>query len=377
MNRSDLDRNAYMLRGPLAKKGYMSWYHTFRGTQPQTLETRTFFVEYRILNPSLGGTQPILGQHPYYKKRGMKPSYVLIKVGTFPTGNGNDGMQLNAYYPISSLQSTNTPFILQVEDCFYSENRIFGFIDISEEEARHRSFMTDEGYMEWDLEVHKAVSFHIGILSSPFCTAIGALTSFFHGEGIRTFYRGTISLNGIPYEVTPEDSYGYADKHWGKSFNRPILRFASGHLVSKITGREYKHSSLAIDGCCPKLFCFPLRRRLFIQLTYMGEDFEFHFANPKNPARSKWEIKRTNKRFIWHIKAQNRDAVIKISLSCTREQLMELTYESPAGELSPNPLLGAGTGVGTVQIFRRTGDGLKLIDTLSVYDALCQYQTED
>ena len=365
-----------MLRGSLSRKGYMSWYHAFRGTQPQTLETRTFFVEYRILNPSLGGTQPILGQHPYFKKRGMKPSYVLIKAGSFPTGEEDAGIQLNAYYPISSLQSAKTPFILQVEDCFYSENRISGFIDISEEEARHRSFMTDEGYMEWDLEVHKAVAFHTGALSGPFSTAVGALTSFFHGEGIRTFYRGTISLNGVPYEVTPENSYGYADKHWGRSFNRPLMNFASCHLVSKVTGREYKHSALSIDGCCPKLFFLPLRRRILIQLTHMGEDFEFHFANPVNPARSRWTLKKTNKRYIWHIKAQNRDTVIKISLSCIRDRLMELSYETPSGELPSSPLLGTGSGTGTVQIYRRTGDGLKLIDTLSVSDALCQCQPE-
>ena len=74
MNLSDLKRNAYMLRGSDAKRGYMRWWHSFQGVCPTTQETRTFFVEYSILNPALGTTQPILGQHPYYKRHGMKPS---------------------------------------------------------------------------------------------------------------------------------------------------------------------------------------------------------------------------------------------------------------------------------------------------------------
>lgn len=66
MNLSDLKRNAYMLRGSDAKRGYMRWWHSFQGICPTTQETRIFFVEYSILNPALGTSQPILGQHPYY-----------------------------------------------------------------------------------------------------------------------------------------------------------------------------------------------------------------------------------------------------------------------------------------------------------------------
>lgn len=129
----------------------------------------------------------------------------------------------------------------------------------------------------WDLEVHKAVACHTGYIANAFFTAVHALESFWHGEGIRTFFRGTVILNGVTYEVTPETSYGYADKHWGRSYNQPWLQFASGHLISEKTGRELKHSALAIDGCCPKFLFFPMRRRILMQLTYTGEDFEYHF----------------------------------------------------------------------------------------------------
>lgn len=374
MNQSDLTRNSYMLRGSLSRKGYMRWFHSFSGVQPDTGETRTFFIEFFIINPGLGCDLPVLGQHPYYKKRGMKPSYVMVKAGAFPDADGEDGRQLHVFYPISSLKATAAPLIMQVEDCFYSENRLTGSVEVSREEARHRSFMSDAGRMEWDVEVHKAVSCHTGILAGAFFRAVNGLESFWHGEGIRSFFRGSVTLDGVRYEVSPETSYGYADKHWGRSFNRPLLQFASGRLTSRRTDRELKHSVLAINGCCPRFLCFPLRRRLMIQLTYMGEDFEFGFARPFLFSRQKWEVKETNKRFIWHIMAQNKTAVIKISGSCTKEQMLRLQYENPDGTRSKQPLWTGCAGVGTIQLYRRTQGGRQLLDTLKLSDAICRWQ---
>lgn len=374
MNKSDQSKNSYMPRGSLARHGFVRWFHSFLGVQPETGEKRHFFIEYQILNPALGKDQPILGQYPFYKKRGIKPSYILIKAGVFPDPEGNGGTQLNAFYPISSLKAAENPFVFQAEDCFYSETRIEGYVDISREEANHRSFMTDAGYMEWELEVHKAVACNMGFITGPFCTYAGALLNFWHAEGVRTFYQGYVSLNGVAFNVKPEDCYGYADKNWGRRANSPLLLLSSSHLVSSLSGKEYKHSSLAVTGCFPKLLFVPLKRRLMIQLTHMGEEFEFHFAQIKNISRCKWKIRETNKRYIWHIKAQNKNAVIKISLNCTKAELMKLLYEGPSGELPDHPILCGGNGAGSIEIYRKADGALELIDTIKAEDALCMYQ---
>lgn len=376
MNQSDLNRNAYMLRGSMARRGYMRWWHSFTGICTATGESRTFFIEYFVINPAPGGDKPILGQHPYYKKRGMKPSYVMIKAGTFPDASGDGDRQLHGFYPISAMKTVYNPLYIQIEDCVYSENHISGSVDVTKTEARHRSLLSDAGHMEWDLEVHKAVACHTGVFASRFFSAINALECFWHGEGIRTFFRGHITLDGVFYEVSPDTCYGYADKHWGRSFHKPLLQFASCHLSSARTGRELKHSALAIDGCCRKLLGFPLRRKLMIQLTYTGEDFEYHFAKPGTLSRCKWKVKETNKRFIWHIMAQNKTSVIKISGSCMKDRMMPLLYESPEGRLSKQPLWAGGAGTGKVEIYRRFRGGVQLIDTLTLEDAFCEYQRE-
>lgn len=374
MNQSDLIRNSYMLRGSLAKKGYMRWWHSFSGVQKDTGETRTFFIEFLVINPALGGDRPILGRHPYYRRRGMKPSYVMIKAGAFPDQSGQGGKQLHAFYPVSALKTTGSPLVMQVEDCFYSEERLCGSVHVLPQEARHRCLMSDAGAMEWDVEVRKAVSCHTGFLAHPLFQALNALDSYWHGEGVRSFFQGTVTLDGAEYLIAPETSCGYADKHWGRSFNRPWMQFACSRLTSRRTGRELRHSVLAVNGCCPRFLFFPLRHRLMIQLTYTGEDFEFGLHGQFLLSKCKWETKENDKRFIWHILAKNRTAVIKISGSCTKARLMKLHYENPDGSISRTPLWAGGAGIGTIEIYRRVPGGRELLDTLHMDNAFCEYR---
>ncbi len=368
MNLSDLTRNADMLRGPLRKHGYMRWWHSFSGVSVTTGESRTFFVEFFIINPALGRKKPVLGQHPYYQQRGMKPSYVMVKAGAFPDANGNPGKELHAFYPISALQVTGSPLIMQVDDCTYREDHISGSVEVSPAEARQYSRMTDAGYMQWDLEVHKAVSCHTGIFGGRLAEFVNALESYWHGEGIRSFFRGSVILDGEEFHVQADYSYGYADKHWGRNFNSPWLQLSCTSLTSGRTGHELRHSALALNGCCPRFLFIPLKRKLMLQLTYTGEDFVF--------TRCKWETKSTNKRFIWHILAQNKDAVIKISGSCTKEQMMYLSYENPNGEVSDYPLWAGASGIGTIKLYRKTPEGRVLLDTLDMKHLMCEYRRE-
>lgn len=372
MNLSDLVRNSQMLHGSLSKRGYMRWWHSFPGVQSETGETRTFFVEFFIINPAMGASRPILGQHPYFRKRGMKPSYVMIKAGVFPDEEGNGGRQFHAFYPVSALQATGSPLIMQIDDpkagrFLYSEDKLVGSMEVTPREARHRSRMTDAGSMEWDINVQKIISCHTGRLGGKFSETFRRLDSFWHGEGILSLFQGSVTVDGVPYEVTPESGHGYADKHWGRSFNRPWFQFACGKLVSERTGQETRCCVVALNCLRPRFLLFPLRPRLMLQLTYRGEDFQF--------ARCKWDTKETGKRFVWHVLAQNRDMVVKLSGSCTKKEMLDLQYEDPSGRKEKQPLWAGAGGIGTLQLYRKTHGGRESIDALKLSDSLCIYRS--
>lgn len=351
----------------------MCWWHSFEGIDHVTGTIRTFFIEYRIINPGFISNRPILGQHPFYRKKGLPPAYVMVKAGVFPTGD-LPGKEITNYFPTADLKTASLPFYLSVGDCSFSEDRTNGYISVSESSAAHPYFMSDGGTMEWDLEIFKSIACHTGFACGPLMTMLGAFDSFWHAEGIRTSFSGTVTLDGVTYEVLPETSFGYADKHWGKKYNSPRLHFSSCKLTSKRTGNLLKYSALAIDGCCPKFFFLPLKPKLMVQLTYTGEDFCFPILKPGIFSRVLWKKKETKKRFVWHIKAQNNKAMAKISMNCLKSDMMALQYEDPSGHRKKTPLHASGSGMGTIELYRITPQGKQWIDTLTIEDAFCEYQ---
>ena len=54
-NHHDINRNAFMLHGPLAHQGYDWWWHSFTGHDALTGEAKPFFIEFFLCNPASGG----------------------------------------------------------------------------------------------------------------------------------------------------------------------------------------------------------------------------------------------------------------------------------------------------------------------------------
>ena len=94
MNKSDLSRNLYMLKGPLAKRGFDWWWHNFTAEDAQTGEQQPFFIEFFACNPALAEDKPVFGQLPERKSDGKKPSYLMVKVGWW----GNHAGQLHRFF---------------------------------------------------------------------------------------------------------------------------------------------------------------------------------------------------------------------------------------------------------------------------------------
>ena len=100
-NKQDDYRDKFMLHGALAKEGYDWWWHSFTAHHADTGEEKAFFIEFFAINPELGGGAPVFGQLEENRKNGIKPSYLMVKVGTW----GADALPYNVSWQKSPMQA--------------------------------------------------------------------------------------------------------------------------------------------------------------------------------------------------------------------------------------------------------------------------------
>ncbi len=93
-NEHDISRNACQLFGEQASQGYDWWWHSFTARNAETGEEKPFFIEFFLCNPALGGDEPVFGQLPENKQKGIRPSYLMVKAGAW----GKDAVQLHRFY---------------------------------------------------------------------------------------------------------------------------------------------------------------------------------------------------------------------------------------------------------------------------------------
>lgn len=365
MNKSDISRDSYMLTGALKNKGYDWWWHSFTGYHRETGEKKSFFVEYFTINPNLGKDVPIFGQ----TEEKNLPSYVMVKAGAW----GEHAKQLHGFYPIRAMAIRSYPIELEVEDNYLSEKNMYGSISVSEQEASRPELMCDAGSMSWNLKIDKKVAFHVGYGASRFFRQLNAFAMFWHAEGMKTEYCGTVVYDGETYDVDPEKSYGYADKNWGSDFTSPWVWISSCNLTSRITGRKLDNTVFDIGGGRPKVFGVSLDRRLLMDLYYEGKDYEFNFSKFWTGCRTKFNCYETDTEIIWKIKTETRTAIMKVVCRCKKSEMLLVNYEAPDGGKRHNRLWNGGTGTGVLSIYEKSRGKRKLIDILDFYDTGCEY----
>lgn len=228
MNKSDVGRNLYMLKGSLAYKGYDWWWHSFTGYNRETGEAKAFFIEYYVCNPALGGEVPVLGQLAENRERGVKPAYAMIKAGAW----GQGAKQIHNFYPIPQFSCPADRLEVCIGESMLTEQRMQGMCSLNELEAKvHPEYMSDAGEMSWDLTIDKQIAYHVGYGASSIFRRLNAFEMFWHAEGIKTNYSGTVRLDGVVYDIIPERSYGYADKNWGADYTSPGYGLAAAIYV--------------------------------------------------------------------------------------------------------------------------------------------------
>ncbi len=397
-NVSDQYKNAYMLKGRLARNGYDWWWHSFTGRDAETGEEKGFFVEYFMINPAFGGAEPVFGQLASNKEKGIKPSYLMVKAGAW----GEDHSQLHRFFGWDKVRVTDTvPFELEAEDCYCSEGRIAGSVSVTAREAAdHPEYMSDAGEMRWSLSVDKQLAFNVGYGTSTALRASKAFEMYWHAEGIKTEYSGMIEYNGRQYIVSPESSYGYADKNWGYDFTSPWVWLSSNNLISNTTGKRLRNSAFDIGGGKPCItsgarydnerkigdsitFYNPIDFRLEIKdkllgaFYYEGQEIEFNFTKAWMRPATRYKCRETEDEIIWHIEQENSSHIMQTNIHCKKKDMILVAYEAPDGSKRHNRLWNGGNGEGWIRLYEKKDGEKLLIDVINAKNVGCEYGVFD
>lgn len=365
--KKDISRNEYMLVRGQARCGYDWWWHSFTAISARTGEEKPFFLEFFICNPELGGDEPVFGQLEENKRAGKKPSYLMVKVGTW----GEDARQLHRFFGWNKVCiEKSAPFSVKAGDCYLSETESYGCVRVSEEDFKnHPEYMCNDGTIKWNLKIDKQIPFNVGYGASKIFRTLQLFEMFWHAEGMKSFYSGEIEYNGEKYLVTPETCYGYADKNWGKDFTSPWVWLSSNNLTSKITGRKLENSVFDIGGGCPKVGPLVLDRKLLSAFYYEGECYEFNFSKFWTNTRTFFDCKETEDQIVWHVDQRTWCTKMVTDITCEKKDMLLVNYESPKGEKRHNRLWNGGNGKGTVKLYKND----RLIDEIEALNVGCEY----
>ncbi len=370
-NKHDLTRDEFMLSPKKKRLGYDWWWNSFTAINAKTGEEKPFFIEFFICNPQLALDKPILGQDSEAIKKNQKPSYLMVKVGTW----GKEHGQYHRFFSYKDVKiKAKAPFSIEADDCYLDEKSTKGHIKLDEEFINdHPEYMCDFGEIAWDIRIDKKIAFNVGYGASKLLRKLNCFEMFWHAEGMKTLFSGEISYNGVKYIVDPDRSYGYSDKNWGKDFTSPWVWLASSNLRSKITGKKLTNSVFDIGGGRPKVGPLVLNRKLLSAFYYEGKGYEFNFSKFWTFTRTKFDCKESETEIFWHVEQKTLFNKMVTDISCYKEDMILINYEAPNGLKLHNRLWNGGNGKGTVKLYHRN----KLVDEIEALNIGCEYGEYD
>ena len=370
-NQLDMERDACMLTGKQAGCGYDWWWHSFTGYSEETGKEKAFFIEFFLCNPDSGQEYPVFGQLPESKKNKIKPSYLMVKAGSW----GLDAAQLHRFFGWKEIQlKMDAPFEVKAADCELDEFHTRGSACVSEENVRlHPEYMCQSGEMSWDLKIDKQIAFNVGYGAGNLFRKMQAFNMFWHAQGMKTFYDGYVMWNGVKYLVKPENCYGYADKNWGKDFTSPWVWLSSNHLVSRLSGEKLENSVFDIGGGCPKVGPIAFRRKLLSAYWHEGKAYEFNFSKLWMRVQTQFHCYETDTEIVWHVEQSTPIDRMVTDVVCQKENMLLINYEAPNGAKRHTRLWNGGDGTGVVELYHNG----QLVDIVDAYHVGCEYGEYD
>jgi len=366
-------RNAYQLRGRGLKNGYDWWWHSLVATHRETGTERPFFMEYYVINPGLSpaGAPARLGDG-----RGGKPSYAMLKAGAWGTSRLGPAIQIDNCWPVDQFRASRKALDVGIGPNRCTETELSGAVFAGQKLAPQGwpAAKPGPGVMTWDLKAKKTHAYSVGYGASWLFRTLRAFRMFWHVEGMRTEYAGTITLDGEVYDVVPERSCGYQDKNWGSDYTNPWIWLNCNRYVTE-SGEALADTSLDVGGGRPVVGGFSLPRRILTAFWHKGRLEEFNFSHFWTPGRQDFRCSQDSSQVRWEVEVENRTTRLEIDFCCPKAEMILVDYENPAGYRNHRELWNGGGAAGTVKVYRRANlkSGWILEDTLRGSQGGCEY----
>ena len=359
ISRENRKKNRFMLSGAAKKNGFDMWRHSFTGYNKLTGASRSFFIEFYIVNPGLSQKEVSFGKSPL-SMQDVKPSFFMVKAGSW----GDDGKQLHSFLPIGEISVSKRKLNIKSETFLVTETELVGSVEVSFSQAStHPEYMCTSGSMSWNLKMDKRFPFSAKPIHSD---------SKIHWfvQGVKTIYGGTVVFDGVEYAVIPQKSYGHADKFWGKRFTNPWLWLSSSNLKSLITGQYLQNSCFDVGGVS---VAGSKRKGLQVFFTHQNETYSFSPSGFFKNDKINFNFNQNGGVGHWTVSAENTKYLLDIDVFCKKSDMIFMNYLNPDGSMPHKTLWSGGSGSGEIRLYKKVNKSLELFEHARVENCGCEY----
>lgn len=308
--------NSYQWHGRKGEDWYEWWY--FKLIDPKT-KTPFYFV-YGVVNP-------------WDISQKKESSRAMVSIGDF----SNHTMMTQNFSPKSFSASRERPLVSIGEYNLATDQKIEGFI------------FQNGYYARWNLKIKKIRGWQAMGWGMP----LKVFNIWWYPAQMDATFSGTIEMNGKVYEI--EDADGYQDRNWGTSFPKWWYWMVSNSFV------ENENSSLASGGgSAATQYGLPLPTAVLIGLYHEDKMYSFRSSDIGNYID--YDIKMGS----WNITAIQPNYKIELQASCDLDELMDLEFITPGGQVFHD--YETLTGTLSVKLYERSFFRWKEIASLSSID---------
>lgn len=206
--------------------------------------------------------------------------------------------------------------------------------------------------------------------SAPSLLQLAIAQMGWHVQGMHAKYSGTVTFDGVTYQVSPETSYGYQDKNFGWDFTNPW------YWISCNNFKGSSDSSLVVGGGQPVILGLPQGKKVLVAFSHKDEAFykwnfaDVPFGSGPDYIKQEIDVGSAGDQIQWNISSEDPSYKIVINMTCPKSQMLLVRYENPDGYFNHKRLWNGAHLTGTVQLFSKVAaDGKKgewsLMDTLT------------